>query len=184
MRGRTIAFAVAAVLSGSSGFVIAQTASKEAQTPAKKGLHSGAQTYSAHNGGSADGLPYNTIETTRDGIKYVTGGIGIEAQERLNARKDDFNLKLVFTLEQGAYIADVGVTVKDAQGRTVIEDVADGPFFMAQLPPGRYSIEARYDGKAVKRTVHVGKQGTRTAYLRWPADPETDFVIAGNRGTS
>ena len=114
MRRKMIAIAVAAILGGSSAFVMAQT-----PATAGKGMHSGAQTSSAHNGGSADGLPYNTIETTPDGIKYVSGGIGVEAQERLNARTDDFNLKLVFTLEQGNYIADVGVTVKDAQGKVL-----------------------------------------------------------------
>ncbi|MGQ0750296.1 MAG: carboxypeptidase-like regulatory domain-containing protein, partial [Betaproteobacteria bacterium] len=84
----------------------------------------------------------------------------------------------VFTLEQGNYIADVGVSVKDAQGRTVIEDVADGPYFMAQLPPGRYTVEARYGGKTVTRNLQLGGQGTRVAYLRWPSNPETDFVAA------
>lgn len=123
----------------------------------------------------ADGLPYNEIESA-SGARYVTGGIGIEAQERLNALADRFNMKLVFTLNEGNYLADVHVAVKDAQGRTVIEDIADGPFFMAQLPPGRYTVEATYNGKAVSQTLSVGRQGTRTAYFRWPSEPGTDFI--------
>lgn len=170
MRVKTIAIAVAAILSGSSALVMAQTAAKD-------GMRSGSHA-AAGNGGMADGLPYNEIKKSPEGVKYLMGGIGLEAQERFNARTDDFNLKLVFTLEQGAYIADVGVTVKDAQGRTVVEDVADGPYFMAQLPPGRYTIEARYGGKTVTRNLQVGKDGTRVAYLRWPRNPETDVIAA------
>jgi hypothetical protein len=124
----------------------------------------------------ADGLPYNEIKTTPDDVRYVTGGIGVDAQERLNQRADEFNLKLVFTLDEGNYIADVGVAVKDAQGRSVIEDVADGPYFMAKLRPGRYTVSATYEGKTVTRKVQVGERGMRTAYLRWPSNPDTDFI--------
>ena len=48
-------------------------------------------------------------EVARDGVTYTSGGVGIDAQEQLNARAREFNLKLVFTLNEGNYIA--GVTV-------------------------------------------------------------------------
>jgi hypothetical protein len=124
-----------------------------------------------------DGLPYNDIERTSDGIEYVTGGIGVEAQERFSElAKDRFNLKLVFTLNEGNYIADVNVAVKDARGGTVVEEMADGPYFLAKIPRGRYTVTATYDGKTVTRTMQVG-DGLRTAYLRWPSNPATDFVL-------
>lgn len=129
----------------------------------------------------ADGLPYNDVERTTDGIAYVAGGIGVAAQERLNARANDFNLKLVFTLVEGNYIADVDVVVKNAGGRTVLDEVADGPFLLARLPAGRYTVYATYEGKTVARTIRVGDGGLRTAYMRWPSNPETDFIIAERR---
>ena len=49
MRVKTIAIAVAAILSGSSALVIAET-------PAKDGMRSGSHA-AASNGGMADGLP-------------------------------------------------------------------------------------------------------------------------------
>jgi hypothetical protein len=129
---------------------------------------------------TSDGLPYNDIQQTADGVRYLTGGIGVEAQERLNERAGDFNLKLVFALNEGNYIADVGVILRDGQGRTVIEEVADGPFFMARLPAGRYTVEATYEGKTVTRRVQVGNESTRVAHLRWPSNPNTDVVLGGD----
>ena len=113
------------------------------------------------------------IEKTRDGIEYLSGGVGIDAQDRINERAKEFNLKLVFTLTEGNYVADVGVALKDARGRTVVEDTADGPFFLAKLPAGQYTVAATYEGRTVTRKLQVGK-GLRTEYLRWPSNPETD----------
>jgi hypothetical protein len=122
--------------------------------------------------GAARPAPAN-VEKSRDGIEYLSGGVGIDAQDRINARAKDFNLKLVFTLNEGNYIADVGVTVKDAQGRTVVEDTAEGPFFLAKLPAGQYTVAATFEGKTVTRKLQVGK-GLRTEYLRWPSNPGSD----------
>lgn len=29
----------------------------------------------------------------------------------------------------------------------------------------------------MSRTIRVGDKGLRTAYMRWPSNPETDFII-------
>lgn len=113
------------------------------------------------------------VEKSAEGVEYVSGGIGENSQQQLNERAKDFNLKLVFTLNEGNYIADVNVAVKDAKGRTVVEDVAEGPIFLARLPAGQYNVTASYEGKSQTRKLKVGK-GLRTEYLRWPSNPETD----------
>lgn len=109
-------------------------------------------------------------------IPHVSGGIGVAEQQQLDARRSEFNLKLVFTLNEGNYVAGVDVAVKDANGATVVQDVADGPFFMARLPAGQYSIAATYEGKTVARKIRVASKGLRTEYLRWPSNPQTDDV--------
>ena len=38
---------------------------------------------------------------------YISGGIGETEQEQLVAREKEFNLKLVFSLIEGNYVADV-----------------------------------------------------------------------------
>ena len=116
-------------------------------------------------------------EVARDGVTYTSGGIGIDAQERLNARAREFNLKLVFTLNEGNYIADVNVTLTDSKGQKVVEHTADGPFFMARLPAGQYNVAATYGGKTVTRKISVAASGLRTEYFRWPSNPSTDSPL-------
>ena len=125
----------------------------------------------------------STIEKSSAGVEYLSGGVGINAQDEINARAKDFNLKLVFTLNEGNYVADVGVALKDSKGRTVVEDTADGPFFLAKLPAGQYTVAATYEGRTVTRKVQVGK-GLRTEYLRWPSNPGTDNPLPREQAAS
>lgn len=105
-------------------------------------------------------------------VTYISGGIGETEQERMIAREKEFNLELVFSLVQGNYVADVNVVVSDAKGGKVVEDFVRGPFFMARLPAGQFTVAATYEGKTVTRKVAVSEGKLRTEYLRWPAGPE------------
>ena len=115
---------------------------------------------------------------TPEGVSYVSGGVGVDSQEQLDARAGEFNLKLVFTLTEGNYVADVNVVVSDAKGQKIIESLSEGPYFMARLPAGRYSVTATYDGKAQSRKLYVGAKGLHTEYLRWPSNPAIDFPLS------
>ena len=111
----------------------------------------------------------------RGAVPYVSGGVGEGALARLKAREKEFNLKLVFTLTEGNYLADVGVSIADTAGRLLVEHVTDGPIFMARLPAGTYVVTARYSGSAQTRKVALSTGRVHTEYLRWPSDPRTDF---------
>jgi len=111
----------------------------------------------------------------RDGMSYTSGGIGVDSQERLNARSGEFNLKLIFTLVEGNYLADVSVEIKDAAGRKLIEHNSDGPFFLAKLPAGTYAVTTLYEGKPQTRSVKVGTS-QRVEYFRWPSNPADDLA--------
>lgn len=113
---------------------------------------------------------------TRNGVTFIAGGIGTDSQERLKARESEFNLKLVFTLAEGSYLSDVSVAIRDAAGKTLVEHLADGPFFMARLPAGTYAVTATYEGKSQTRKVNVSSK-LRTEYLRWASNPQTDYVL-------
>ncbi len=103
---------------------------------------------------------------TRDGIKYVSGGIGVSSQQRLKALEPQFNLKLVFTLTEGQYLADVRVALRDKTGKLLLEHVTDGPIFMARVPAGSYTVSATYGGSTQSRSIYVAET-LRTAYFRW-----------------
>ena len=114
-------------------------------------------------------------------VSFISGGVGIDSEQQIKAREKEFNLKLVFTLVEGNYLADVGVRVTDSAGKTVIETVAEGPFFLAKLPAGTYTVTATYNGKAQTRKVRVGER-LQTAYLRWPSNPQSDLTLAPEKG--
>jgi len=73
----------------------------------------------------------------------------------------------VFTRADGKYLANVRVVLSDAKGRKLLEHVADGPFFMASLPAGQYSVAATLGGTAQTRNVEVAGNRLRTELLRW-----------------
>ena len=111
---------------------------------------------------------------------FVSGGVGASSQEDLKAREREFNLKLVFTLVEGNYVADVNVAIRDAGGRTVLEHEAPGPLFMAKLPSGTYTVSATYEGRTQSRKVSIGER-LRTEQFRWPSNPQTDFPLQNDR---
>lgn len=114
---------------------------------------------------------------TQGGVSFVAGGIGVASQERLKAIEKEFNLKLVFTLVEGNYLADIAVAVKDAKDKTVIEHMADGPFFLARLPAGTYAVTAARNGETQTRKVMVRAGRLLTEHMRWPSKPGIDFPL-------
>ena len=113
-------------------------------------------------------------------VTYFSGGIGDEDEARLLARQNEFNLKLLFTLNEGNYLAGVDVAIADSGGRNVVQTVSEGPYLMASLPAGQYTISATRDGKTITRKVQVSNRGLRTEHMRWPAAP---YDVAVSRWT-
>ena len=106
-------------------------------------------------------------------VRYVTGGVGHEEAEAFRHAQRDYSLVLEFghqTAPRAQFAADVSVLIRDARGNTVLDTVSDGPFLLARLPAGRYTIRATQNGKTFDRaaTVATGKS-THLAFL-WPAE--------------
>jgi hypothetical protein len=112
---------------------------------------------------------------TGDGVTYISGGVGEDSRDRLNGMARDYNLRVMFTLNEGNFLSGVHVTIADSRGRKIVEDVSDGPFFMAKVAPGTYTVTATHEGKTQTRKMSVGSRGGQVAHLRWPSNPETDF---------
>jgi hypothetical protein len=107
-------------------------------------------------------------------VPATAGGVGLNARAMLsNEARPDHNVKMVFSLNTGNYLADVDVQVKDAKGRTVIDGVSDGPWLYAKLPPGSYTATATYNGHTVTERFTVGRStGQRVTHFRWPSSVE------------
>ena len=100
-------------------------------------------------------------------IAYISGGVGADSIEKLNAHSKDFNLRLVFAMTSGDYLSDVGVSIKDASGRTLLQTTSDGPWFLIKLPAGNYQIVATFAGTALTRQAAVGATELRLVDMRW-----------------
>lgn len=98
--------------------------------------------------------------------RYVCGGVGAEESNAMRAAMKDHPLSLLFARPGGAYLADVQVTVKDAQGGTALAMRTDGPVCLVDLPAGRYTVEAESEGVVKTQVVSLG-EGSKVADFRF-----------------
>ena len=98
--------------------------------------------------------------------RYTCGGVGAEESDAMRAAMKDHPLSLLFARESGAYLADVQVTVTDAQGSTALSMRADGPVCLVDLPAGRYTVAAESEGVIKSQVVAVGN-GSKVADFRF-----------------
>jgi hypothetical protein len=120
-------------------------------------------------------------ERTANGVSYITGGVGDVEQYRFKsmAQQGGYNMMLVFTFNTGEYLADVEVNVRNQRGAG-FDVVTDGPFLAAKVPPGNYTVTARYKGNVDRKQVNVGSSGLRTAFMRFPVGPDAGIVASGS----
>lgn len=103
-------------------------------------------------------------------VEYVSGGIGIDESEAMKAASGNYPLALTFAAQRGGkadYVADVAVVIRDAQGKSVLQVTAEGPYMLVKLPAGSYRISATFDGKAQERQVSVQDSSTARAMFEW-----------------
>ncbi|MCF8082317.1 MAG: carboxypeptidase regulatory-like domain-containing protein [Deltaproteobacteria bacterium] len=101
-----------------------------------------------------------------NGVRYVSGGVGIEERTALKGAMKEYNLKLVFASIEGSYLSNVRVVIRDPGGKMVIDVTADGPWLLLDLPSGTYEVCTTYHHERKTRTVKVDK-GLQTALFHW-----------------
>ncbi len=102
------------------------------------------------------------------GVRFIHGGVGEEERFELAAVRADYNLRLTFAVAKaGNFVADVEVTITDAQKREIVRATSEGPLFYARLAPGRYGVSAAYAGKGQTRAVQVKDKGAAELYFYW-----------------
>lgn len=93
--------------------------------------------------------------------QLTCGGVGNDERRDLAASMQGANLSLEFSLTgRGNYIADVDVKLLPAgKGEALLATRTNGPVCYIQLPPGRYRVEASYNGVTKSATANVGASG-------------------------
>ena len=96
-------------------------------------------------------------------VQYLTGGAGEQERSAMRSLQGEFPLQILFSGKGGEYGVADSVRVHGRAGQ-VLSVASAGPLLMVKVPPGRYTVEAEFNGKVQKRTVSVG-QGQQV--LHW-----------------
>ena len=104
-------------------------------------------------------------------VEYLSGGIGVDEAEAIDNISQQGPLTLEFAVKdrmKADFVADVNVMVSDAKGHTALKAITNGPFLLARMRPGRYTVDAAFAGKTLheKELVKAGQPAKRS--FEWP----------------
>jgi hypothetical protein len=96
---------------------------------------------------------------SRNGVLYMTGGIGEDEAKTFRSLAPRYSLRMTFTAAAGNYLSDVDVTIADASGRTVLDTLTGGPSQFVMLPAGRYRVVPHAGNTKVTRVGEIWRRG-------------------------
>ncbi|MEO8134852.1 MAG: carboxypeptidase-like regulatory domain-containing protein [Betaproteobacteria bacterium] len=100
-------------------------------------------------------------------LTYWSGGVGLDEREFMLEHRAEYNLHLKFAAAGGAYLARVTVAIEDDTGHRVLSTVADGPWFFAKLPKGKYKLIVEHDGESQQRMLDLSTRKIANEVFRW-----------------
>jgi len=148
----SIALLAAAMTFGIAGGAFAQASSAETSDMSSAGNT---------NGG---GLPQ---VQTQGNVSYTSGGVGLDESHALIREQAHWPLSLRFTGPTADYLADVHVRIADEKNAEVLKTDAMGPYMLVKLPPGHYTVYAKYKDSEKKQAVTVAGNGKAKAAFHW-----------------
>ena len=101
------------------------------------------------------------------GVVYITGGIGEEELEEINAARSGFNVRVLLAEKSGGYVTGVRVVVSEVGGAKVLEVESAGPYLLTRLPEGNYRIAATYADQARQQDFSVQPGRAHEVVFRW-----------------
>ncbi|MFC5499299.1 hypothetical protein ACFPOE_17270 [Caenimonas terrae] len=105
-------------------------------------------------------------------IEYLTGGIGTQESAALERASKQWPLTLEFAVKdkpRADFAADVATEIRDAGGHQVLQVTSGGPFILARLAPGTYTVDATFAGRTLHEKVRVRHGQPAKALFLWPA---------------
>jgi hypothetical protein len=106
-------------------------------------------------------------------VTWMCGGVGAEEAAHMKEQAKGYDLMLSFAARDGAYLADVDVEIRNAQGESMLRTRCDAPIMLIDLPKGgHYRVHADIGGAAIDRTVRIsGRQSPPVAavVMSWPS---------------
>jgi len=94
------------------------------------------------------------------GLRYMSGGIGTEERDFMKRQAPRYNLRLSFAVNSGQYLSEGKLVIENQDGKQIMGATTNGPWFYVQLPPGKYTVKAMFEGRAkeIKNLILTGDQ--------------------------
>jgi hypothetical protein len=105
-----------------------------------------------------------------DDVTYVTGGVGKDERDAIEAGKADYNLYVTSAAASGEFVGDtrVIITRKTADEVEEVVNVESGPLLYVRLPAGSYMLVAELGEQKKEQKLVVNAQGkAQTVRLTW-----------------
>jgi hypothetical protein len=104
---------------------------------------------------------------TSTGYPYLSGGSSFDEQRAIDRMSGSYNLKLVLGRRFGLPASQVLLVIGTNQKRTVDRITVRQPWLYLRLPPGGYTIIARFEKQVVViKNVFLREDRKETYYLR------------------
>ncbi len=103
-------------------------------------------------------------------ISYLTGGVSREEANAIKHAAKYYPLELEFLLKakpQDEHLSDIKVRIKDGHDRMVLSVAANGPFLLARMPVGKYTVSAERNGKIEHRQIEIAAKEHRRVVFEW-----------------
>ncbi|HKU94226.1 MAG TPA: carboxypeptidase-like regulatory domain-containing protein [Vineibacter sp.] len=116
------------------------------------------------------GMRTGPVERHQGAVTFITGGVGRDEAEAFRAAMPRYMLGLEFAranVPRGDFLANVDVSITDMRGQPVLQTVSQGPFLLADLPAGQYTIRASSEGRMQTRTVSVSPGRNQYLAFTW-----------------
>ena len=100
-------------------------------------------------------------------VTYVAGGLSPQEANAIKRASQDYPLELVFRQTVDGKVKDlydVPVKITDASGKVVFDAHSPGPYLIARLPKGRYTVTAHWDDWDFSKDVTIGGDRDRVVF--------------------
>lgn len=105
-------------------------------------------------------------------VEYLSGGVGLDESAAIKSASGQWPLSVVFSVQadgRAQFASDVKLQIHDAKGALALDVTASGPYLLARLAPGSYTLRATLEGKTLERKVQVKAGSSAKVELAWPA---------------
>jgi hypothetical protein len=110
-----------------------------------------------------------------DQVCFVSGGISSDEVIQFKSRAKEYLFEIVFVQKAVAednnrieeYLAEVQLKITDSKGNIVVDTTTEGPFFLADLPLGKYQISAEHDVVIKNNVVRIAANKHQRIVFLW-----------------